>query len=736
MLERLELNYFKKHEHLVLNFTAGLNGLMAPNYCGKTTVLYGILFCLGGARMVPGTRLHTRGTNSGFRQVLTLSFTGKGRYKIERTKNGATLTELCPDNTEQPVATGTNPVNQAISRLLGMPLKRFAQIKYAKQRKAASLLEAGSTELFKIITELTGLERVGLVMDRVAGQLKAWRLVQDETPLTDISEQQQQVLSWLTEETGYDTELAALVKDLTALKVSRTEAGDHERRLSTAQTAVYSATTTVRQAEQEVTNARATLDEAERKMAEFRGAPLDEDTLAELEQRLTTLREQLQTDKQVRYQAKQIEGDLQSAQADLQRATDKTTPLREVAESLRNAGTGVDLDTLHEAAADTKAAVQTCSVRLQALIEAGKDGVCEACQRPFEAFDPQAHNEHVERLQEELRLKMLAADDAKTALDAGITYRTELALAESRLGQAGNHVHALQQACTRLSNQLQTASLAVMGLPPIELIAPQIDLLQAQISNGRQDAQRQATLYQNLTTGQTDLLRRSMALEAARSALQQIQIEHQVVGVDLPTALQHHRMEADRLDNQIRRLNEQATGLGNQQHAVHQQRIALERSLMAAAERNRQHEQAALKVIQLTELLGHIRNNRDRYSKQVWDVFMASASMFASNATGGVIESISRGEDGAFTFIEDGFEMEQAEASGAQLAIIGTAVQLALDAAALSPLNLVLLDEPTADMDPERALAFSTLLVGSGKQVVMVSHREMDATVFDNTLEI
>jgi DNA repair exonuclease SbcCD ATPase subunit len=736
MLERLELNFFKKHEHLVLNFTAGLNGLMAPNYCGKTTVLYGILYCLGGARLVPGTRLHTRGTNSGFRQVLTLSFSGKGRYRIERTKNGASLTELCPDNTEQPVATGTNPVNQAISRLLGMPLKRFAQIKYAKQRKAAALLEAGSTELFKIITELTGLERVSLVMDRVSGQLKAWRLVQDETPLTDISEQQGQVLRWLTEETGCDTELAELHKELTTLKVNRTKAGDHERRLATAQTAVYSATTTVRQAEHEVTSARAHLDEAERKVDEFRGAPLDEQTLAELEQRLTALREQLQADKQVRAQAKQIEADLQDVQADLQRATDKTTPLREAAERLRNAGTGVDLDTLHEAAADTKAAVQTCSVKLQGLIEAGKDGVCEGCQRPFEAFDPQAHAEHVERLQEELHLKMREADAAKAALDGGISYRTDLALAESRLSQAGNQVHALQQAGSRLTTQLQAATVAVLGLPPMESISPQIEQLQGQITTGRQDALRQATLQQNLTTGQSDLLRRNMALEAARSALQQIQVEHMVVGVDLPVALQHHRLEADRLDIQIRRLNEQVTGLGNQQHAVHEQRIALERSLMAAAERNRQHEQAALKVIQLTELLGHIRNNRDRYSKQVWDVFMASASMFANNATGGVIESISRGEDGAFTFVEDGFEMEQAEASGAQLAIIGTAVQLALDAAALSPLNLVLLDEPTADMDPERALAFSTLLVGSGKQVVMVSHREMDATVFDNTLEI
>lgn len=736
MLEHLELNYFKKHERLSLCFTDGLNGVTGPNYKGKTTVLYGILYCLGGARLVPGKRLHTRGTNSGFRQELTLSFAGKGRYRIERTKSGASLTELCTDGTEQLVATGTSPVNQAVARLLGMPLKRFAQIKYARQRKAASLLEAGSTELFKIITELTGLERVGLVIERVSSQLKAWRTLQEGTALTDISEQQDQVLAWLTEETGYDTELAELGKELTALKIRRTEAGDNERRLSTAQTAVFSATTTMRQAENEVNSARATLDDAERKATEFRGSPLDDDTLTELEQRLITLREQLQTDKQVRQQAKQIESDLQDVQADLQRAQDKAAPLRETVEKLRAASTGADLDTLHEQAADTKAAVKACSDKLQGLIEAGKAGVCEACQRPFETFDPRVHANHIDQLQEDLRTKMLAADAAKSALEAENTYRSQLTLAESQLSQAGNLVHSLQQACTRLNSQLQSATLAVMTLPPLALITPQIELLQTQINTGRQDAQRQATLNQNLTTAQSDLLRRSMALKEAHSALQQILVEHQVEDVELSATLQRCRNESDQLDSQIRRLNEQAAGLSNQQHAVHEQRIALERSLVAAVERNRQYQDAASKVGLLTELLDHIRSNRDRYSKAVWDVFMASASMFASSATGGVIESISRGEDGAFTFVEDGFEMEQAEASGAQLAIIGTAVQLALDAAALSPLNLVLLDEPTADMDPERALAFSTLLASSGKQVVMVTHRDMDATVFDNTLEI
>ena len=735
MIERLELNNFKKHEHLVLDFTAGLNGVTGPNYRGKTTVLYGILYCLGGARLVPGSRLQTRGTNSGFKQVLTMTCAGIGRYRIERTKTGATLTELCPDGTEQPVATGTTPVNQAIARLLGMPLKRFAQIKYARQRKASALLEAGSTELFKIITELTGLERVSQVMERVGGQLKAWKLLQDESPLTDIDEQQAQVLTWLTEETGLGTELAQLNTELSEAKVLRADHEGHERRLSQAQTAVFGAVTTLRQAEREAQASAAAMEEAQQQLAQFRGHPLTSELLVDMELKLKDLRELAMTTKQARNLVKQLQQDLEAAQLELQAAVKKAAPLRDDLKALRREGE-VDLEALREAAAQAEASKQAAGDRLEALIEAGKKGVCVGCKRPFDQFNQHDHAALVCEQQGVWRQKLGAVQLAREALEAETNYRQNLARGEDLLRQAENSVHLHQVTCNRLSDQLDLATRESLALPPLESLAPQIEALEAQISTGRQDAQRQATLRHALAVAEGSATHRNQRLANAQQELNQTEIEHQVVGVDLPTALRHHREKVDGFDSQIRRLQEQIGICANHKHGLHEQRVALERTLAMVVERNRQHEQAAQKVGLLTELLGHIRSNRDRYSKQVWDVFMASASMFASNATGGVIESISRSEDGAFTFIEDGFEMEQAEASGAQLAIIGTAVQLALDAAALSPLNLVLMDEPTADMDPERALAFSTLLAGSGKQVVMVTHREMDSAVFDNTLEI
>jgi DNA repair exonuclease SbcCD ATPase subunit len=60
MIHSLKLRNFKKHSALDIEFTTGLNGIFGPNYTGKTTILYGILYALGGASHVPGTNIQNR----------------------------------------------------------------------------------------------------------------------------------------------------------------------------------------------------------------------------------------------------------------------------------------------------------------------------------------------------------------------------------------------------------------------------------------------------------------------------------------------------------------------------------------------------------------------------------------------------------------------------------------------------------------------------------------------------
>ena len=73
MLISLTLHNFKKHEYLSVDFTGGTNGVYGHNYRGKTTILNGILFALGGTSHVPGKRLERRNSTGKFGAELTFS---------------------------------------------------------------------------------------------------------------------------------------------------------------------------------------------------------------------------------------------------------------------------------------------------------------------------------------------------------------------------------------------------------------------------------------------------------------------------------------------------------------------------------------------------------------------------------------------------------------------------------------------------------------------------------------
>ena len=64
ILNSLELEYFRKHKTLKVDFTEGLNLIVGDNYTGKTTITHAILFAFGGVRALPfsADRVATRGS--------------------------------------------------------------------------------------------------------------------------------------------------------------------------------------------------------------------------------------------------------------------------------------------------------------------------------------------------------------------------------------------------------------------------------------------------------------------------------------------------------------------------------------------------------------------------------------------------------------------------------------------------------------------------------------------------
>ena len=115
--------------------------------------------------------------------------------------------------------------------------------------------------------------------------------------------------------------------------------------------------------------------------------------------------------------------------------------------------------------------------------------------------------------------------------------------------------------------------------------------------------------------------------------------------------------------------------------------------------------------------------------QELWGQIMGFASDFASICTDGKIERVDRTAEGSFQFTEAGESTPIEAASGAQKSIMSLGVQLAMDTLLPDTFGALLLDEPTSQMDANHSMSLTQVLAQTGKQIIMVSHREMDATV-------
>lgn len=741
MLKRLELNYFKKHEHLEVDFTAGLNGITGANYDGKSTILLGIMYCLGGSRMVPGKRLQTRGVNVGFRQRLWFEIPDKGDYLVARTKSSANLYRLTNADAaledQEMVASGTSPVNTAIAELLGMPLRRFAQIKYAKQKAADAILKYGSGELFQIITELTGLGRITEVLELLGNDLKTQQAVVDLLPPeVDLAALRDQLGQQQTRSQSLQDEVAQCRAKLDGVDVAISSGDWKLAGLEELAGKLQKLQVAIERHRGEVAGLKVN-ESTERDAVQFatqhRDALLngvEADVL-----RLSLTNEIVELGDQVQ-EARHAEQELAALTRALKDANDQVGLLRQrVATAAADMPAEPDHAQQGELAGDLEVLRSRCeAIRhdLKHATSAVQNGSCHACHRPFENHDPVAAKELQEKLQGELadaeRARASADDELETCRRAATRWQkadSALALLRSELAGAEERAQQLAGKAAACPTKPGTA-----------------DALALRAEEAKEQRRAIDTALSRCVEAESRYNATVKRLEEANRALDRATLDHTAALGNYPSdadayaelesvrqALAEIRRERKEKADHLADLRETAANA-----AAEVQR--LEAALAAGTEAAQRGAAARKRLVQLTSLRDLLRGNRDRYSRQVWDVFMASASLFATSVTGGAIESVSRDQEGAFSFVEQGFDMALEEASGAQQAIIGIAVQMALAEAAQCPLDILLMDEPTADMDAEHALAFSTLLAATGRQVVMVTHREMDAAVFDNAISL
>lgn len=727
MLISLTLHNFKKHEYLSVDFTGGTNGVYGPNYRGKTTILNGILFAMGGTSHVPGKRLERRNSTGKFGAELTFS-TAAGVFRIERNKTTANMFfegDL--------IAAGITAVNDKVEEVIGQSVKEWKELHYAKQKNSHSLLRYSATNLQKLLRRLVGADDVDQISVRLKnlatrqkGILDGLQGLSDEQ-LKDTQDRHAEVSSSraaLKDEleprklsitelankiTTLDAEFNTLGLSIDRLNLEQKAYLHWVQKKANLQTAVENAQGTVQQR-------TSALDAAKAKLAAGSKPGVTVQSLQE------TLRDQSVTASQLKSAIRE-EAELRATAG---RANDELTNLSAI-QPTDSTSVAADITATEAGMEVVRTSMAELKAKIATIKELVKGAACPTCGHALSDHDPEKLKAEQDTLEQQLGSEGANLTTLSGRLES---YRTIVKAAEAallKLSSAKTMAERSEALWKESSQRLTTLEkLSASHVDPQQL-QDMIDNLQGLESEVR-FAQREAERAQRELDDakeQLDGLRAPSVTEDQSVKISDLTAAHEAAGVARSAPLA--QLNALRTEQQLaeQRIKDLTANLVTLESILQLHETTVARLATGRARLNH--------IDQLQKLIKEVAEG---HMVKVWANFMAHASRFANLCTGGDISALARDDEGNFTFIEDGEEMQLEEASGAQEAIIGLAVQLALASAAPCNLNVLLLDEPTADMDPDRSLATISALGALGQQIVFVSHHQTDNVVCTNAITL
>jgi DNA repair exonuclease SbcCD ATPase subunit len=171
MIRSLELTFFRKHQSLSIDFTAGLNVLRGPNEIGKTTITEGILYALyGAAALIDKLEdVVTWGQKeSALRSILYITISGVD-YVFSRSKGGATC-GYTMDGKDYMV-TGQKEVTAFAATLLGADAKTAGVLMMASQAGLRGALDEGATAVSALMGKLADFDLIDRLLNNASQTL-------------------------------------------------------------------------------------------------------------------------------------------------------------------------------------------------------------------------------------------------------------------------------------------------------------------------------------------------------------------------------------------------------------------------------------------------------------------------------------------------------------------------------------------------------------------------------------
>lgn len=728
MIHSLDLENFRKHKSLSVNFTAGMNGIFGPNYTGKTTILYGILFCLGGITAVPCRTVIKSGCST-FKTGMEFTVSGT-RYKIERTKSSDRLSEM--QNGEfVMIANGAKVVNKHIEQLIGMSISRFCQIRYSRQKFTSALLTLGATELHNILSEVSGADFVQQVLSRLADMKKKldWEtdgkeVIDTDSIKAELDTQEQLVKAVLESGTASKKKNEEAKQAFTEAKEAYDATSKQAATYVKYQAALVTAERVHKSAEEEYKVAKQAL--ARTSTPEEGAIQTLRDTIADCKSTIKSADKAADAVEGLQKQLDKAVKASQAADVDVER-------VRLAAPEASDGSLGARLQELEEEVEASGAAVREEQVKYAKAEEELETGVCTGCNRPLhENFDPVVAKQELTALGDKISAMLADMQPRKTELST-LTRQYDEA---NRL--SAEWVSSLNQA----------TALSKSALKRVAECNTELEEAVTAAAEWKAKGDDAGFLLSDHEKVLEDFLQREAAYDSAKKSYDRAKRSFDSATTDLVNAealkcTEVGQKEVDEAYKEFEKAGalqqecqDKLTALQLQYQEINTKFNSLMKDLDKAIDDNEKISTAISRLAAVKGLQKLLQQSKDDYMREVWASLMADASQLVSSATAGDIDSIQRTEEGKFSYVEDGQEFLVSEASGAQSAIMGLAVQTALARALPPVLDVLLVDEPTADMDDEKSLAFSMLLPTRAAQVICISHARMDSSTCQNIIDL
>lgn len=719
MLNRIKLTFFRKHTNTELSFSQGLVVIRGANEDGKSTLLEGISYALGGAKFLresledvvtyykEGGVITHREPVSALKTELDITLDGVD-YFVKRSKSGAEV------NYDGGRVTGQTEVTNFLFAKMGVDPSAACRLQFASQKDIRGALEAGPKATMDLIERLAEFDQFDLLIERMQQRLT----LGTTSALSERLEEAQQALAALGDDKVPD--YAAMEAQIAQLDQVHKDA----------QAAFEALEGDVSKAQAQLDLARAAQNTYEQAVANHQRA---QRRFATASQDLAAARDE--ADREVVWPAPQEA--MQAQISELEQAGRVLASYRAVEPYFTSEAVGFNgsRETLAERikeCSDFQIEAQRSQSDARAKVAAAtaqiSTGTCGFCGQDF------SHLPEVAKKNAEL-LAVIEAGEAQVLKD-GATMATLKASEE-------NYRHIARLAdhrATLLGSYSEYVKAKDVSLPAtLVWTGPDLETL-----TNSEGALQQLREQLNSLLGQQRALdqakARAQTLEAAakvaEAEVNQARLVEEVAQVrpDLAAA------EAARDAGLARRRPlQQLASDAQTQHRDAQYGLRDAQREHAAAIQKREHLQDGITSlthqIKTTEfnnvLLKRVRQCRPVIADKLWTIVLSAVSSYFSEM---------RSDKSRVTKDADGFKVDGAGVgglSGSTLDVLGLAIRVALVRTFLPNSPFMVLDEPCAAMDQARTEATLGFVVACGfKQVVCASHDPVSTSVADSVLEV